>query len=384
MLILTEHTRSEPVFLTIEQQTLIRDWFKATLEPAPGGLVTITPGPYVGSADIQGLRVVVRPKVAVDRILQLISESADPYRWLQLDAEGLANSDLQDAVAALFLQACRRTFERGLYRSYHRERQRLPFIRGRILIPQMVRAVTPIPITVEADVFDDDVAENHVLAAALRVVRISTSLAPVTRSAAYEAWKEIKHVTPLPDSLRGAENIVWTRRNQYYRQAVELAKLVLRAGTVEQSVGTSTLPGFVIDMPRLVEQWVRVRLRRAWDLDERQMPDSWKSRLWLDSAHKTELQPDLAVRLGEHWAFLGDVKYKVLEDKGVRREDMYQMLAYLTATDMDEGVLLYLGTSSGSETRVIPQTGARIRVVGVDLSSPTAGDDMVRSVGGLR
>jgi 5-methylcytosine-specific restriction enzyme subunit McrC len=374
MLQLTEHTKSEPKYLTASQQRKLKDWFQADFEPTDEtGKVHVIPGSRVGGATIDGLKVSVAPKIPVHRLLTIIAETADPYRWFNVEAATTSKQDVDDALAALFVRSCQQTFESGMHRSYRRERQQLGFVRGKLLLPQTIRQFTPVPVTVETDVFDEDTPENQVLAAALQHLRRTPSLAPQTRQNAHHVWRNIKHVQPLRDPLSTAQSIVWTRHNQWYRQAVSLAVLLLSFGRVHHDLGLESIPGFVIDMPLVIEQWVRVTLRTAWGLTEQQMPDSWKNSLWLDQARRVELQPDLAVRNLGRWSFVGDVKYKILpttaRNTGANRNDIYQMLAYLTATGLTDGVLIYAGTEGSDEVITVGPTQQKIRIISLDLSA---------------
>ena len=371
MLQLTEHRRSAPVALTVGQQQKLRAWFDAEFEPAPGGLVTVTPGARVGGAVVDGLAVSVRPKIPVERLLQLLSEIADPYGWLEHDDAVASAKTVEDAVAALFVRACQQTFRRGLLHSYRRTRQDLGFVRGKVLIPQTIRRFAPVPVAVEADVFDEDNLENRVLRAALQVVRLLPVVSHRTRSDAHRQWREVRDVARLRDPLEASRRIVWTRQNLWYERAIRLARIVLASGSISPDAGDTTIPGFVLNMPQVVEQWVRTRLRRAWSLDARVMPDAWKKQLWLDAGRRVELQPDLGVRVGGDWRFVGDVKYKVLQPSGARRDDVYQLNAYLTATGILDGVLVYAGDAERDETLVVGDR--RIHVVSVDLSREDAG-----------
>ena len=385
MLQLIEHRRSEPVALTAAQQQKLRTWFRADFVPADNGLVHVIPGSRVGGAIIDGLKVSVAPKIPIHRLLTLIAEIADPYGWLEVEAATTAKQDLDDALAALFIQSCHRTFERGIHRAYRRERQRLSVVRGKLLIPQTIRQVGPVPVTVETDVFDDDTPENQVLAAVLRHLRATPSLSAKTRQWAHHVLRDVRHVAPLRDPLATANNIVWTRHNQWYQQAISLAVLVLSFGRVDHELGDEMLPGFVIDMPRVVEQWVRVTLRRTWGVDKEQMRDSWKGALWLDEARRVELQPDLALRRDGAWSFVGDVKYKVLRsgprsNAGADRNDIYQMLAYLTATDLSSGALIYAGIEGHDQKITVRDSGKIIQIVSVDLTAKDARSIFIRSV----
>lgn len=358
----------------------MREYFRATIEPAEDGTVIVTPRDRVGTAYIDGLHVSVAPKVPVRSLLQIMADAADPYRWLNLDAATHAGADIVDSVAALFARSCLRTFERGLYRSYRRTRQHLPFVRGRVDVSSYIRTPAPLPVPVDTDVFDEDNAENQVLAAALQHLRVG-DLSTHTRDAVERAWRAVRHVSRVPDPVRLASEITWDRRNLYYRQAVRLARIVLSDGTVRPGDPYESVPGFVIDTPRVIEEWARVQLRRAWGLTERDMPTNWSGKLWLDHGRTVELIPDLGVCAAGDWSFVGDVKYKVLDDRQARRDDVYQMLAYLTATGLKQGTLIYVGTAADDQTIRITTIGSRINVVSIDLSRPDPTSQLVHKLG---
>ncbi|WP_282851652.1 McrC family protein [Gulosibacter sediminis] len=340
------------------------------------------PGARVGGAIIDGLAVSVVPKIPIDRLLHLLSEVADPYGWLEPDEAVAAAATVEDAVAALFVRACQQTFRRGLLRSYRRTRQDLAYVRGKILIPQTVRRVAPVPVAVESDVFDEDNLENSILRSALQLVRTSPIVSDRTRVGAHRQWREIRHVAQLRDPLEASARVVWTRQNMAYEQAIRLARIILASGSISPDDGALGIPGFVLNMPQVIEQWVRTRLRRAWSLDNVAMRDSWKRQLWLDEGRRVELQPDLGVYRGGGWLFIGDVKYKILASSGARRDDVYQLNAYLTATGVNDGALVYAGNAGRDETLIIGDR--RIHVVSVDLSAPEAGIQLTTKLSHLR
>ena len=213
---------------------------------------------------------------------------------------------------------------------------------------------------------------------------MSPSLSANTLQAAHHVLRSIRHVTPLRDPLTTAQTIVWNRHNQWYKQAVSPATLLLSFGRVDHELGQDSIPGFVLDMPRVIEQWVRTTLRSAWRLTHHEMPDSWKNALWLDRDRRVELQPDLAVRRQGVWSFVGDVKYKVLptstRNSAANRNDIYLMLAYLTATNLNEGVLLYAGVEANDEVLTVGPPAQKIHVVSLDLSADDARLGLIEKV----
>lgn len=386
MLILNEHAPSAPVTLSGTQRIAIEHSFAARVEHTHDGKTIVTPGSRVGAIHVDGLDIIVRPKLPVARLLTLIAEAADPYRWAGLEVPALRAHSLQDAVAALFARSCLDTFERGVVQSYRREDQQLPFVKGRMHVAAYARTPTPLPIPVTTGVFDADNLENQVLRAALDRVRTSPLVSEPTRIMAQRAWRAVAHTGKLRDPRAAVESIAWNRRNQYYRGAIALARFVLTSGSGgnlrddHDPHSADETPGFVINMPLVIEQWVRNRLRAHWGLTDVEMPNSWGGRLWLDEARKVSLKPDLGVCIRQEWRFIGDVKYKNYADGGARPDDLYQLVSYLAATGMRTGTLVYAGAAGSSEMMRVASSGMDLSIVTIDLSAENPSDDLLAKV----
>ena len=301
-------------------------------------------------------------------------------------------SSLEDALAVLLARSCMTAFSAGVYRSYRTERQQLAYVRGRIRVAEYLRDPRPLPVSVTATVHDEDVPENQILAAAVKHLRQVRGLSTAAQRELSRVWQVVGETTSLSvrTALELGQRIQWSRHNLHYQAAIRLAVLVLEGQSVEVTEGRVRVPGFVLDMPRIVEQYVRVLLRGALGATDVEMPDSWSHRVWLDEGRHVQLIPDLAMRRAGRWHFVGDVKYKVnassFGDDEVgwgRRDDLYQLLAYVTETELDEGTLIYAGDRTGETVHTVRGTGARLHVVSVDLGASDC-DEQVRRVAGLR
>ena len=138
--------------------------------------------------------------------------------------------------------------------------------------------------------------------------------------------------------------IRYTRLDEHYRPAVELARLIIENSSLELFGGKVSGASFLIDMNVVFEQFLYVALGEALNLTR----DRWQhqARLKLDKGGSINMEPDLS-----WWAsrpgggtlprFVGDAKYKKLDTPGFRHADIYQMLAYCTAADLPSGLLIY-------------------------------------------
>ena len=132
---------------------------------------------------------------------------------------------------------------------------------------------------------------------------------------------------------------VFTRLNEHYKPALRLARLVLANLTLQDAVGETQASSFMLDMNELFERFVTERLRRALR-GRLEVKDQHRDRL--DEERTVAIRPDLLFRSGGSARCVADIKYKLTDDAaGGRHPDYYQLLAYTTALDLPEGVLIY-------------------------------------------
>lgn len=370
MLQLTEWETSAPLTLKSSQRHALETRFEAVVRATGhGDEVTVRPGGVVGSVSVGGVPIVVRPKIPIDRVLFMTAYAADPFRWEENWSVIAGVDDLQDGMAALFVAACRRTLQRGLLRSYRTIDADLPVVKGRVRWNVQSRRLAPLPVASRFQVHDDDITENRILREALAVLRHSRLTDPALAAGVDRLWRSLEHVRPLREPLAALDAVGWTRQNEHYRQVLGLARVVLENSMADLAGGTVGAVGFTLRLHDVLEQFVRTALREAVGLTEMEFPDSWRGKgLSLAESGQVPLAPDLGVRIGGQWRFVGDVKYK--RDTGPGHEaDLYQLLAYATATGLSEATLIYAQGPHASTTHEVRHVKKRLHLRHLDLSA---------------
>src|SRR3546814_5063677 len=103
----------------------------------------------------------------------------------------------------------------------------------------------------------------------------------------------------------------------------------------------------------------------------------------LGFGRKVPMFPDLAFFAYCELVYVGEVKYKLTGSGMARNADYYQLLAYATALDQQEGLLVYCqadGTVPDREV-VVRHTTTSLRTHALDLSGSPA--EMEASIGAL-
>ena len=180
------------------------------------------------------------------------------------------------------------------------------------------------------------------------------------------AMDEVSDTRVVGDDL---QRIHYTRLNDHYRPALGLARLLIDNLTLVDRRGVTTAASFMVNMNDLFERFVTERLRRA--LRGRLVVEGQKYD-YLDVGQNVSIRPDLRfLHPGTgSVTYVGDIKYKLTADAQARSADYYQLLAYTTALDLPEGVLVYCRTDGGKPAGevTVRHAGKKLHVRAVDLS----------------
>jgi 5-methylcytosine-specific restriction enzyme subunit McrC len=244
-------------------------------------------------------------------------------------------------------------------------------LRGRLLeSSQLARHHgLPLPLEIRHDEFTVDIPENQILRTACeRMLYVPRVPAP-TQARLRRLLREFGDVTTLHP---GDEIPAWqpTRLNARYQVALRLAELVLTATSVEHSVGTVAVNGFLLAMPQLFEDFVTVALREALEATYGGKVIGQSRDHHLDKDDRVPLRPDILWHVGGQAVAVADAKYKAEKPAGYPNADLYQLLAYCTVLDLKVGHLIYAKGNEHPVSHIVRSAGTEIICHALDLSQP--------------
>lgn len=366
---LTEGQPSKPVALTDDEARALLECELGAVSRAPGARAwDVQAGRKVGVARIGDLQVVVRPKIPVDRLVFLMSYARQPKFWRDRPVLVDVESDLVEALAESFRRAATTALEQGLMHGYTSIDEALPLVRGRIRVGEQIsrRFGRMLPVEVSYDDFTVDIAENQLLlSAALRLLRVE-KLRTKTRHALQRLRLQLTGVTPI---ARGSMLPRWqpSRLNTRYQAALHLAEVILAGDSFEQRVGTLQASGFVFDMWRIFEDFICVALKEA-------MAGRGRARLQhqmhLDRAGEVPMKPDFLWTSLSGRQVVVDAKYKAEKPEGFPNADLYQLLAYCTVLELQQGHLVYAKGNDDPAVHRVVGTDVTITAHTLDLTRP--------------
>jgi 5-methylcytosine-specific restriction enzyme subunit McrC len=394
-LLLREYETTRGVYLGPDEcdslRALIPDLAIAPSFGQPGRY-DITPSSTVGVADLSSLAVSIRPKIAIERLLFLVSFALDPTGWKATTA-GFAEADsLVEAVIPGFVRQAQTALGGGVLHGYRREDDALPTVRGRIRFGDQISRHfgDRLPLEVTYDEFTPDIDLNRVLKAAIHRLGKMRIRSSASRRSLRAFDGKLEHVALVEYDRRALPRFTWTRLNRHYRNAIQLSLLILANSSIEALPGGRRSTALLLDMNRVFEDFVVVALRETLGLASHELIQHGAGTgLTLDVGQRVKLRPDISWWRGGSCRFVGDVKYKRIAMSGVVHHDLYQLLAYLTATDLAAGLLIYAQGEAEDIEHVVVEGGRRliVRTLPVDqspseiLTSVAALGGVVRSLG---
>ena len=353
-----------------------------SVEPSePSGHWQVSARHYVGSINVGGLQVLVRPKIPLRNLFLLLEVGLRERDWRDEATRYETTGDLLPALVSFFARAAETTLARGLYHSYRERRDRLVAMRGRIDIErQLTRPGVVIPTACRFTDFTADLIENSYMKAAVsRSLRVA-GVQPADRRRLMQHLVTLEDVGDVRHHPADHDSVVFTRLNEHYRPGLRLARLVLENLTLQDAIGETQASSFMVDMNQLFERFVTERLRRAL---RGRLAVKAQQTSYLDAERRVAIRPDLTFGSSGSTRFVADIKYKLTDDSADGpNADLYQLLAYTTALDLPEGMLIYCldADEADSESRTSSTLGANFADQMASATALPAGNASVSSV----
>ena len=225
----------------------------------------------------------------------------------------------------------------GFHRRYLAQIDELPFVRGRILTKQNP-TISSHKINCEFDTLTTNIPDNQILLYTLQQIAKMGLCKPFTQQMVRKAYHLlIGSVSLRPFSPQDCINRTYTRLNQDYQPMHALCRFFLEHTGPSYETGNHEIRPFLINMPRLFEQfvanWLKKHLTLPWQL---QIQES------VHIGTKNEFRFDIDLVLydenGRSWGVL-DTKYKtpIKPDSA----DVHQIIAYAKAKQATNAILIY-------------------------------------------
>jgi 5-methylcytosine-specific restriction enzyme subunit McrC len=248
----------------------------------------------------------------------------------------------------MFLDETWEIFHRGLVKQYRKEEGNNNALKGNILFSQQISKnnIHAERFYVRFSIYDREHPLNRILYKTLRLI---TKL-PVSQDAICSSLAQLNLFPELKDIKVNDElfnKIQFNRKTEAYRNAINIARLLLLNYHPDLSHGRNNVLALMFDMNDVWEAWVTKRLSAA---GRRNNPDmefraQFKKTFWTsDTGERVRQKPDIIIVEAEQPQMIIDTKWKIV-DRRPSEEDIRQMFAYNKLFGTKQAILLYPGLS---------------------------------------
>lgn len=307
-----------------------------TVRPVGGSRWSVRVNEAVGVIAIDGVTLLVRPKIPQAHLMYLLERGGYVPRLDRAPAALNDGGDLWRILCLWFLREAEALLRRGLARDYREKHESLSVVRGRIrpvqTVVQTLRGRPSFDCTFEE--FDEDTPLNRIVLAAAKAVSGSTPLERSERRRGYAVAQAMLGVGAL---RHGDLRTTTTRATADYAGPLALARLILSATGPDFQIGEERAWSFLIRTPEVVEEGVRSVLNEHW----RGSADSVRKASVRLPPTTLTLTPDLVFAPS---GLVGDVKYRVGDGKW-HRPHLYQATTFATALGSRAALVIAFATS---------------------------------------
>ncbi len=321
-------------------------------------------GSIVGTVVLPSLRLLIRPKVGLRNLFFLLGYGVELTNWADERFPYEEDPDFLKAVAYLFEAEVTRAARQGLVRGYQARQETLSTLRGRINMAGQIRARQGIPFPLECsfEEYTEDIELNRIVKAAFRrLLQVPALSSDTVRRLRfrYRIFEEVASAAYNPGSVPAID---FTRLNEHWRPAFELARLILNQESLRDETSKVLGISFTVDMndlfERFVERIVAQQARNAGIQLAAQAPTQLAANI--------SMKPDLVLRADGVARAVGDAKYKEPGNQVPPNEDLYQLLAYCVLLDLNAGLLIYSGNLD--KRYLIERAGIALEATSIDLT----------------
>lgn len=301
---------------------------------------------YVGAIQAGDLTIEILPKI--DRY------NADTSLWrdwliellrycklLKIEHLGTAQLSLKhhsilELYYEFFLTEVEQILHRGLYFSYQSVSKNRRSLKGKLQFEQHLRKnwLHKERFFTRHDEYGYDNIFNQIIGATLQLLS-TVSLSPKLRLRLNAARAKFPDLTNKYFQNTDFQYLKYSRQNQYYQNAIQIAQLLLLQNRPSLKAGKHQLLALLFDMNLLFEEYIFRQLCQLRSQNIR-ISRQEQSLFW----NRQYLRPDIVLKIGENH-YVIDTKWKVLKKNKPSMSDLQQAFTYGQYFDAKASILLY-------------------------------------------
>lgn len=315
---------------------------------------------FVGVIQVNGVQIEILPKLDRydsekskwrDILIGMLHEvglfrvSAPSFSSLTL-----RSNSILELYFELFIAEVEYLVRTGLIKQYRRQSQNQTSLKGSLDFPRHLtkNLVHQERFFTNSSIYDQDHLWHQILSQTIDLIRLLSQNSHIhSRIGALKL--SFPDISPQKISERSFDSLVYNRKTESYRTAMEIARLLLCNYHPDLKSGRNNVLALMFDMNILWESFIYHSLRKqfiregsGWVVIAQRSTAFWSSR-----ACRTSLRPDILIETGKGCKFILDTKWKHPVDNKPSSTDLQQLFAYSRFFDTNNTALVYPGTHKG-------------------------------------
>jgi len=267
--------------------------------------------------------------------------------WMKVHAHEKASlqykfNNILEAYLDLFLRECEYLLNQGLIKKYRLNDANLLAFKGKVLFAQNIQKnnVHQERFFSRHQIYTQNNLINQILLKAIRLIPyISNS--PLLKDRVYRLIFAFPELDDIQVNQATFESITYDRKISDYKEAIEIAGMILLNFRPDISAGRNHVLAILFDMNILWEEYVYRQLIKhnhfRWSIVPQQYKTIWKKD---DLRVSKGVKPDIVLGINGKSVII-DTKWKLPEDNVPADSDLKQMFVYNEYWSGAAAILLY-------------------------------------------
>ena len=230
---------------------------------------------YVGIISIENVTIEIIPKISLSNdkkkdkeiLLQMLSKCSKlPFDIDNSINVNLVEYDLIELLAKFFVQKLQREINKGIYREYISKEENLNFIKGKLILSSHIKRnhVNQVKAYCSYDEYSENNFLNLVFKTACNVIlrRINDDEIKNNVKRVISCFSDVDLVYLDKNKLLKYE---FNRQNNRFKEAYELAKLIVLNTSMENSLGEDNAFSMLFEMNTLYEEYIGNVIEGIWN-----------------------------------------------------------------------------------------------------------------------
>lgn len=325
---------------------------------------------YVGTIWLPDTTIIIEPKIPIKNFVHMLATVYNLAELQDQEEQYRSIAELSLLVVKTFIESLQTLVHQGFIQGYQEVNENLVAVRGQLDLPTQLYENYANIARNRCNYADLtlDILENRLLKLALERLTGSHLITAELQALYYRAYQALSTVS-LADT-EDFSKLQFTRLNSHYYFPLNLAKIIVHSCSPDllqpvpldndiSTTGTSPTatnptcawPALLIDMNRLFEHYLYSQLKHSIEIINTTnatapMPPSpylatislcYQTQVNFDKHGRLKMIPDFQLMIGDRPIAVLDAKYK----KESVASDYYQLLAYISALNIDYGYLIY-------------------------------------------